>query len=81
MILQVFVLFDVQTELENLKKQTKQIRKRSYRERRSRLDKFTYEILQLHKNGASGAEIQRFLCAKRIKVSHSTVQRWLAKYE
>jgi hypothetical protein len=69
--------FDVQSELSTLKTQTKTIRKRSYRQRKSRLDKFKFELLELHRAGASGAELQRYLRSKRIKVTHSTVQRWL----
>jgi hypothetical protein len=69
--------FDVQKELLALKDQTKSIRKRVYSARKSRLDKFKFELLALHKAGNSIAELQRFLRAKRIKVAHSTVSRWV----
>lgn len=69
--------FDVQKELLALKDQTKSIRKRVYSARKSRLDKFKFELLELHKAGGSIAELQRFLRANRIKVAHSTVSRWL----
>lgn len=72
--------FNVQKELLALKVQTKSIRKRSYSARKSRLDKFKFELLELHKAGCSIAELQRFLRSKRIKVAHSTVSRWLVKY-
>lgn len=72
--------FNVQNELLALKVQTKAIRKRSYSARKSRLDKFKFELLELHKSGASVAELQRFLRAKRIKVVHSTVSRWLKNH-
>ena len=72
--------FDVQSELSALKAQTKSMRKRSYSARKSRLDKYKHELLELHQAGATGAELQRWLRAnKRIKVAHSTVLRWLEK--
>lgn len=71
--------FDVQSELSTLKAQTKSIRKRSYKQRKSRLDKFKFELLELHRAGATGAELQRYLRSNRIKVTHSTVQRWIDK--
>ncbi len=72
--------FDLQSELSALKAQTEDIRKRSYSKRKSRLDKHTSELLLLHKNGVSVAELQRWLRSKhRINVEHSTVARWLKK--
>jgi IS30 family transposase len=72
--------FDLQSELSALKAQTKTIRKRAYSTRKSRLDKHKFELLQLHQNGASVAELQRWLRSnKRINVEHSTVARWLKK--
>ena len=73
--------FDVQTELSTLKAHTKTIRKRSYSARKSRLDKYTHQLLALHQAGATAAELQRWLRAnKRVKVVHSTVLRWLEKH-
>ncbi|ELV8625803.1 MULTISPECIES: hypothetical protein [Vibrio] len=73
--------FDVQSELSALKDQTQTIRKRSYSTRKSRLDKYKYQLLELHQAGATGAELQRWLRTnKRIKVAHSTVLRWLEKH-
>lgn len=69
--------FDVQKELLALKDQTKSIRKQRYSARKSRLDKFKFELLELHRAGSSIAELQRFLRARRIKVVHSTVARWV----
>ncbi len=72
--------FDVQSELSALKAQTQSMRKRSYSARKSRLDKYKNQLLELHQAGATGAELQRWLRAhKRIKVAHSTVLRWLEK--
>lgn len=72
--------FDTQHTLRLLKTQTKTIRKRQYKQRKSRLDKFKFELLSLHQAGASGAELQRFLRSQRISVAHSTVQRWLERH-
>ena len=72
--------FDVNTELSALRKQTIAIRKRCYSQRKSRLDKFKYELLSLHQSGATIAELQRFLRNNRIKVVHSTVYRWIEKH-
>ena len=70
--------FNTQSELLALKAQTASLRKRSYKRRKSRLDKYKFELLELHRAGATGAELQRYLRSKRIQVTHSTVQRWLA---
>lgn len=73
--------FNVQSELSALKVQTKVIRKRSYSARKSRLDKYKAPLLELHQAGATCAELQRWLRSnKRVKVSHSTVLRWLEKH-
>lgn len=72
--------FDVKSELLALKAQTQSIRKRSYKQRKSRLDKYKFELLELHRAGASGSELQRYLRSKKIKVTHSTVQRWLKNH-
>lgn len=69
--------FDVAHELTILREQTRTIRKKQYR--RSRLDRYTGELLQLHSAGASAAELRRWLREKRIRVALSTVTRWLAK--
>jgi hypothetical protein len=72
-------VFDVKSELETLKNQTKEIRKRVYKARTSQLDNFKYELKALHKSGVSIAELQRFLLSKRTRVTHSTVSRWIKK--
>ncbi len=69
--------FNTQSELAELKQQTKLIRKKRFS--RSRLDKYTGELLTLYRAGASAAELQRWLRTNRIKVQHSTVCRWLDK--
>lgn len=69
--------FNADTELEALRRQTGEIRRRRYT--RSRLDRYRGELLLLHRGGASVAELQRWLRARRIRVVHSTVARWIAK--
>lgn len=69
--------FDAKTELAALQQQTKIIRQRRYAT--SRLDKYAGELLDLHRAGATTAELQRWLRAHRIRVVHSTVARWLIK--
>ncbi|WP_335909200.1 hypothetical protein [Shewanella indica] len=69
--------FDPHLELEKLQTQTAQIRKSRYA--KSRLDRFKGELLLLHREGATTAQLQRWLRSNRIKVTWSTVHRWLAK--
>ena len=73
--------FNVQDELAVLQNQTKMIRKRSYSARKSQLDKYKFELLELKNAGASTAELQRWLrINKRKNVAHSTILRWLEKH-
>jgi len=73
--------FDPAAEVEALKAQTKTIRKRSYTQRKSRLDKFHTELVAMHKHGATIAELTRWLRKKKaIKVAESTVNRWLKNH-
>ena len=69
--------FNADTELEALRRQTGEIRRRRYT--RSRLYRYRGELLLLHRGGASVAELQRWLRARRISVVHSTVARWIDK--
>ena len=69
--------FNADTELEALRRQTGEIRRRRYT--RSRLDRYRGELLLLHRGGASVAELQRWLRARRIRVAHTTVARWIDK--
>ena len=72
--------FDPAEEVHQLKAQTQMIRKRTYRPRVSKLDKYQGELLSMHREGASGAELQRWLRKKRMKVALSTVLRYLEKH-
>ena len=70
-------IFDARTELAELRRQTAEIRRRRYT--KSRLDRYRAELIQLRRNGASVAELQRWLRDHRIRVVHSTVARWVTK--
>ena len=70
-------MFDTDTELDLLRRQTSEIRKKRYA--RSRLDRYRGQLLLLHRGGASVAELRRWLRARRISVVHSTVARWIDK--
>ena len=71
-------MIDAAQIVQELKSQTRVVRKRRYGF--SRLDRYTAELLELRAHGASIAELQRWLRTKRIKVNHSTVSRWLTKH-
>lgn len=44
---------------------------------KSRLDKFEHQLLALNQAGASLAQLQLWLKEQGLKVSRSTVSRWL----
>ena len=67
--------FDPIAELARLRQQTQLIR--TIRYTKSRLDNYSGQLLQLHQDGASTAELQRWLAERGITVAHSTVSRWL----
>jgi hypothetical protein len=68
--------FDAKAEVARLKEQTK---KRRNVPKKSSLSRFESQILALKQEGASMAEIQRWLRSKGLKVAHSTVSRWFAR--
>lgn len=70
-------IFDARTELAELRRQTAEIRRRRYT--KSSLDRYRGELIQLRRNGASVAELQRWLRDHRIRIVHSTVARWVTK--
>ena len=73
-------IFDAESEVKALKEQTKTIRKRNYKKRVSRLDSYHAELVMMYKHGATIAELTRWLRKKKaIKMSESTVNRWLKK--
>lgn len=70
--------FDAQSITARLKAETRIRRKpRTYAQRRSLLDNYKYELLQLDSAGCNGSELQRWIAEKGIKIQRSTVHRWL----
>ena len=70
--------FDVAAEVAHLKADTRARRRR--RRAPSRLDRHTHELLALHDAGATVAELQRWLAARRVRVHQTTVGRWLRRH-
>lgn len=66
-------------EVARLKKEADENRRRPY-SRRSRLDRFENDLLQLHTAGARVIDLQRWLKERRVTVAHSTIGRWLEKH-
>ncbi|MCT8124810.1 MULTISPECIES: hypothetical protein [Gammaproteobacteria] len=67
--------FDVETELAKLKAETRELRQKRFKN--SRLNAYRGELVTMHEEGATVAELQRWLKAKRISVAWTTVKRWL----
>lgn len=75
---QIMSEFHPVTEVAKLRQQTRAIRQPRYS--RSRLDKFAGELISLHAEGATIAELQRWLRKRRISVQYTTVYRWITKH-
>ena len=71
--------FNAEKEVLRLKNQTKTIRKRRYAQRKSRLDPYHGEIIELKKSGAKPSEIHRWLLGLRVRIAFSTLSRWLKR--
>lgn len=71
--------FNAGAEVARLRANSAARRKTTYR--KSRLDRYAGELIQLHDAGASTAELQRWLREHRIAVTHSTVARWLKRQD
>ena len=72
--------FDAVEAVKKLKKQTKDRRFSSYRQRRSKLDLLKYELLQLRQHNATFTEIAFWLnFEKGIQIDRTTVSRWFKK--
>ena len=69
--------FDAAAEVANLKADSRARRRR--RRAPSRLDRHTHELLALYDAGATVAELQRWLAARRVRVHQTTVGRWLRR--
>ena len=70
--------FDTVAEAARLRAETRACRRPRYR--RSRLDRYKGELLALRDEGCTTAELQRWLLARRIRVQHATVARWLRRH-
>ncbi|APO80016.1 hypothetical protein [Pseudomonas putida] len=72
--------FDAQSITARLKAESRIRRKpRTYAKRRSLLDNYKFELLQLDQAGCNGSELQRWVAEKGIKIQRSTVHRWLQR--
>ncbi len=69
--------FNAEAEVARLQANSAARRKTTYR--KSRLDRYAGELIQLHNAGASKAELQRWLREHRMRVAHSTVARWIRR--
>lgn len=69
--------FDAAAEAARLKADTRARRRR--RRTGSRLDRHMHELLALYDAGATIAELQRWLDARRVCVHQTTVGRWLRR--
>lgn len=72
--------FDPVAEVARLKTQTKAIRKRNYSQRKSALDNYHGEIIILLAHGATATEVHRWLRGLEVKISLSTVTRWIKNH-
>lgn len=73
--------FDPANELQQLRERKKLRRHRKYWRGRSQLDFFTSDLLSLHAEGATPADLKDWLAEppRRLRVHHSTVSRWLKR--
>ena len=71
--------FDPLETLQSLREEAES--KRKHRYCGSRLDRYSHEIILLRQEGAKAVEVQTWLRKQRLKVSLSTVTRWLDKHE
>ena len=69
--------FDAAREARSLRAETRERRRRRFY--RSRLDRHAHELLALRAEGASAAELRRWLRRRGVRVAHSTVARWLRR--
>ena len=69
--------FDAFAEAARLKADTRARRRR--RRASSRLDRYKHELLALYDGGATIAELQRWLEARRVRVHQTTIGRWLRR--
>ncbi|WP_126979723.1 hypothetical protein [Saezia sanguinis] len=68
--------FNPQAEVASLKGHKRAMRK----PRTFKLMRYGSQLLALHAQGATVADLQRWLQKHKITVAHSTISRWLAKH-
>ncbi len=66
-------------KVKNPRKRRRRTLRRGWTTTRSRLDPFTFEIMSLHRVGATGGDIWFYLLEKRIRVGKNTVNRFIRK--
>ena len=69
--------FDAAREARALRAETRERRRRRFHP--SRLDRHTHELVALRAEGATAAELRRWLARRGVPVAHSTVARWLRR--
>jgi predicted nucleic acid-binding Zn-ribbon protein len=67
--------FNALAEFKKQRERTKLIRKASYR--KSKLDDFSGELVELRNLGSSLSELQQTLKEKNVNADTSTISRWL----
>lgn len=70
--------FNAAEEVERLQA-LRAIQRKPGRFRRSRLDRFAFELLELKRNGARTIDLTLWLKEQRICVHATTVARWIEK--
>lgn len=70
--------FDAQSEVNCIRSRRAEARRKLFR--KSRLDKYRYELLAMKQAGASCADLAEWLRGKhRCKINRSTIDRYLKK--
>jgi hypothetical protein len=69
--------FDAPAELDRIRRYRSVCQRKAYQ--RSRLQTYRSELAQMRRAGASFRELALWLRGKRIKVTHTTIMRYLAK--
>lgn len=70
--------FDAQAEVDRIRSRRAEARRKIFR--KSRLDKYRYELLAMQKAGASCADLAEWLRLNhRCKINRSSIDRYLKK--
>lgn len=71
--------FDPIAEVKRIRSRRAEARRRIFR--KSRLDKYRYELLAMRKAGASCADLVEWLRTHRCKIHRSTIARFIKKFQ